>query len=119
MRLIMLFLKTMLLVFAVGVAGGCAHRAMDRVVASWQNQPVSEVIAAWGRPSEELRVSGKHLLLWNTHDGKLAPPDQKRSAPRSGAPGCIRLLEVDRSGRIVSGTWDGSACPGWFSGWSR
>jgi hypothetical protein len=115
MRIIKLSLRMMLLVFALGVAGGCAHRAMDSAVASWQNQPVSAVTAAWGQPSEELKVSGKHLLLWNTYDGKLALPDQKRPVP----PDCVRLLEVNRSGRIVTGTWDGNDCPGWFSGWSR
>ena len=119
MRIMMFFLKTMLLVSGLGVAGGCAHRAMDRAVASWQDQPVSAVIAAWGQPSEELKVSGKHLLLWNTYDGKLALRDQKVAASRSDAPGCVRLLEVDRNGVIVSGTWDGSDCPGWFSGWCR
>ena len=118
MSIIRFSFKTMLLVSALGFAGGCAHRAMDRAVASWQNQPVAAVTAAWGQPSEELKVSGKHLLLWNTYDGKLALQGQKRPA-QSGAPDCVRLLEVDRSGRIVTGTWDGNDCPGWFSGWSR
>ena len=118
MCIIKLSLRIVLLVSILGVAGGCAHRAMDRAVASWQNQPVSAVTAAWGQPSEELKVSGKHLLLWNNYDGKLALPDQKR-APRQGAPDCVRLLEVDRNGRIATGTWDGNDCPGWFSGWSR
>jgi len=92
---------------------------MDRAVASWQDQPVSAVIAAWGQPSEELKVSGKHLLLWNTYDGKLAFRGQKASAPGPDAPGCVRLLEVDRRGVIAAGTWDGNDCPGWFSGWHR
>jgi len=119
MRIIKFSVGMMLLVFALGVAGGCAHQAMDHAVASWHDQPVSAVTAAWGQPSEELKVSGKHLLLWNTYDGKLALPDQKRPAPRPGAPDCVRLLEVDVRGRIVTGTWEGNECPGWFSGWSR
>ena len=119
MRMTKFFLIIMLLVFALGVAGGCAHRAMDCAVASWQNQPVSAVIAAWGQPSEELKVSGKNLLLWNIYDGKLALPDQKRPAPRSYALSCVRLLEVGRNGRIVTGAWEGNDCPGWFSGWYR
>jgi hypothetical protein len=112
-------LKIMSFLCVLGVAGGCAHRAMDRAVASWQDQPASSVITVWGQPSEELRVSGKHLLLWNTYDGKLALPDRKISARRSDPPGCTRLLEIGGDGRIVSGAWEGNDCPGWFSGWTR
>jgi hypothetical protein len=115
----MFSLKSMLLVLVLVVAGGCANRAMDYSVASWQNQQVSAVIAAWGKPSEELNVNGKHLLLWNTYEGKLALSEQKRPASRPNAWDCVRLLEVDRSGKIVSGAWEGNDCPGWLSGWYR
>jgi hypothetical protein len=108
----MLYLKMTLLIFALCVSCGCANMAMDRAVGSWQGQPVSAVVAAWGKPSEELKVSGKHLLLWNTYHAGPASPDRNE-------PSCVRLLELDRSGRVVSGTWDGSDCPGWFSGWRR
>ena len=119
-RLIMAFREILLFVVVLGVAGGCAvDRAMDHAVASWRNQPASAVIADWGQPSEELRVSGKHLLLWNTSDGTLVLPDQKRPSPRSAVLNCLRLLEVGRNGRIISGTWEGNGCPGRFSGWSR
>jgi len=104
----MFHLKMTLLMLALGVSCGCASMAMDRAVASWQGEPASAVVAAWGKPSEELKVSGKHLLLWNTY----ASPDRKK-------PSCVRLLELDRNGRVESGTWDGGDCPGWFSGWSR
>ena len=108
--------KLLLTVFVLCFSG-CAHRAMDRAVASWQNRPAAEVIVAWGKPSEELNVDGKHLLLWNTYDGKLAAADQMRPASRLNT--CVRLLEVARNGKIVDGTWDGNDCPGWLSGWSR
>ena len=118
-RLTRLSLEFILLVLATGIAGGCAHRAMDSAIASWQDQPVSAVVTAWGPPSEELRVSGKHLLLWNTHEGRPPLPEQKRSASRPVAPDCVRLLEVDGRDRIVAGAWEGNHCPGWFSGWRR
>ena len=119
MRVTIFSLKLMLLVFILGVAGGCASRAMNYSVASWQNQQLSAVIAAWGKPSEELKFEGKHLLLWNTYDGELAHPDTKRPAPQPNARYCVRLLKADRTGKIVDGTWDGNDCPGWFSGWYR
>lgn len=112
-------LKILRLIFILGFTGGCAHQAMDRAVASWQGQQSAAVIAAWGQPSEELKVSGKHLLLWNMYDGKLALPAQKRPGTELDTLSCVRLLEVDRNGTIVTGTWDGNDCPGWFSGWSR
>ncbi len=59
------------------------------------------------------------MLLWNVFDGKPALPGQNKPAPGSAGLSCVRLLEVDRNGRIVTGTWDGNDCPGWFSGWSR
>lgn len=108
----MFHFKIILLTLALGVSCGCANWARDRAVSSWHGQPAAAVIAAWGKPSEELKVSGKHLLLWNTYDGKLASSEKKR-------PSCVRLLELDRSGLVESGTWDGSDCPGWFSGWKR
>lgn len=115
----MYLLKIMFFVVILGVTGGCANRAMDHAVASWQDKPASAVIADWGQPSEELRVSGKHLLLWNVFDGKLAQSGQKKPLPGSAGLNCVRLLEVAENGRIVSGTWDGNDCPGWFSGWTR
>lgn len=61
-----LFQKCLLLAVTLIVAGGCVHQSMDYSIASWQNKPVTAVIDSWGRPSEELRVNGRHLLLWNT-----------------------------------------------------
>lgn len=112
-------LKLTLLVFVVSVAGGCAGQAMDYSIASWQNQQLSAVIASWGKPSEELKIEGKHLLLWNTYDGELALPDTKRPTPKRNARYCVRLLKADRTGKIVDGSWDGNDCPGWFSAWQR
>jgi len=119
MRITRLSLKWLLLVLLTGVAGGCAGRAMDYSIASWQNQQLSAVIASWGKPSEELKIEGKHLLLWNTYDGELALPGAKRATPRADGRFCVRLLKADKNGKIVDGTWDGNDCPGWFSGWYR
>lgn len=119
MHITMLSLKLSLTVIVLAVTGGCARQAMNYTVASWQNQQVSTVVAAWGKPSEELKIEGKHLLLWNTYDGKLALPDTKRPTPRSDARYCVRLLKADRTDKIIDGTWDGNDCPGWFSGWYR
>jgi len=96
---------------------GCAHQAMDYSISSWQNKPVTAVIASWGNPSEELRVNGKRLLLWNTPDSKAGIPSEKNGVHKTGTVGCVRLLEVDKSGSVIAGTWDGKECPGWFSGW--
>lgn len=115
----MSLLKILLVIVVLAVAGGCANQAMDHAVASWQGKPAAAVIAAWGEPSEELRVSGKHLLLWNVFDGKLAQPGQKKPLPGAAGLNCVRLLEVAGNGKIASGTWDGNDCPGWFSGWTR
>jgi len=115
----MAFLKIFLFIVIIVIVGGCATQAMDHALAAKQNQQVSAVIAHWGQPSEELRVSGRHLLLWNTYDGKPALPDQKKPSSRSVGLHCLRLLEVDRNSRIISGQWEGNDCPGWFSGWYR
>lgn len=112
-------LKASLFLFVVGIVAGCVHQPMNAVIASWQGQPVAEVVAAWGTPSEELLLEGKRLLLWNTFAGKLAPAGTKSLAPPPGQKYCVRLLKVDGKGRIVEGTWDGNDCPEWFSGWAR
>lgn len=107
------YLKLTLRVLVLTFAGGCTNQAMNLTMASWQNQPVTRVIAEWGQPSEELKVSGKHLFVWNTYDGTLAT----RRRPDTSY--CTRLLEVDRTGKIISGSWDGNDCPGFFSGWAK
>lgn len=111
--------KAILLVLALFFAGGCTQRAMNSAIASWKDQPVKDVIAAWGQPSEELKVSGKHLYIWNNFDGILLAPAMKRPAVLPDTDYCTRLLEVDRNGKVISGNWDGTDCPGIFSGWAR
>jgi len=112
-------LRLTLMLLALAIAAGCTNQAMNSVIASWQNRPVSEVIAEWGQPSEELRVSGKHLFIWNTYDGILSPPHSPSPSSRRDTNNCIRLLGVDRSGKVISGAWEGNSCPGLFSGWGR
>ncbi|HEY5975855.1 MAG TPA: hypothetical protein VIU41_14055 [Geobacteraceae bacterium] len=108
-----------LLCLALCLAGGCANREMTSVITSWQNQPATDVIAAWGPPSEELKTEEKLLLIWTTYDGILAPPEAKRSPSPAGVGYCVRLLEVGGNGRIIHGAWEGDDCPGLFSGWGR
>lgn len=117
MRIASFSLKLMLPAFSLIIIGGCAHQAMDYSIAAWQNQPVAAVVRSWGNPSEDLRVNGKHLLIWNTSGGKPVLPGEKSTLQRPGVISCVRLLEADRNGNIVAGTWDGNDCPGWFSGW--
>lgn len=105
--------KALLLTLAVIVNGGCVHQAMDTAVSSWQKQPAADVIAAWGPPSEELKLEGKRLLLWNSY---RTPPASTGPKP---PPDCVRLLEVDKRARIIAGSWEGDDCPGYFSGWRR
>lgn len=111
--------KLTLIILILTVAAGCTNQAMNSVIASWQNQPVADVIAEWGQPSEELKVSGKHLFVWNTYDGVLSPPFSRRPSQLPDTSYCTRLLEVDRSDKIIFGAWDGKNCPGLFSGWGR
>ncbi len=113
MRLLILILPT----FLLSTLAGCAPQAMNYAISSRQNRQVTAVIASWGKPSEELKLEGKHILLWNSFDGVLAQPNAKRPALKPEDKYCIRLLEADRNGRIIYGTWEGNDCPGWFSGW--
>ena len=112
-----LFVTVPVLVLALCLCGGCASREMSSVITSWQNQPASDAIAAWGTPSEELKTEEKRLLIWTTYDGILAPPEAKRAPTPAGY--CLRLLEVGGDGRIIHGAWEGDDCPGLFSGWGR
>lgn len=112
------YFKLTLIVLFLTFVVGCTNQAMNLTMTSWQNQPVNRVITEWGQPSEELKVSGKHLFVWNTYDGVLAPPSP-RLQRRPDINYCTRLLEVDRSGKIISGSWDGNDCPGFFSGWAK
>jgi hypothetical protein len=112
------FLTTVpLLALALCLSGGCASREMTSVITSWQNRPASEVIAAWGTPSEELKTEEKRLLIWTTHDSILVPPGAERAPTPAGY--CLRRLEVGENGMIIHGAWDGDDCPGLFSGWRR
>lgn len=110
-------LTFLLFIFMLINAGGCTHMAMDSVINSWRDQQSSEVIAAWGKPSEELKIEGKRLLLWNTIDGTLS--DTKKPSLKPDSRYCTRLLEVGRNDKINHGAWEGNDCPGLFSGWKR
>ena len=111
--------KVWYLFLGLAVLGGCTTIAMNSVVASWQDRPLPEVITAWGSPSEELNVDGQHLFLWNTYNGILAPPGASKPLQPADSKYCIRLLQVDRTDRIIYGNWEGNDCPGFFSGWRR
>ncbi|MSN24476.1 MAG: hypothetical protein GJV46_01270 [Geobacter sp.] len=113
------FFKMLLIAFVLPITGGCATQAMNRAIASWQNQPISAAIAEWGAPSEELKVSGKHLYLWNNYDDVLLPRSSQRPTHKPDTKYCTRLLEVDGDGKVIFGGWEGSDCPGIFSGWAR
>ena len=111
--------KSFLLVLLLSVAAGCTNRHMTSAIDSWKDQPIKDVISAWGQPSEELRVSGKHLYIWNNFDGILIPSDKTRPPILPETEYCTRLLEVDKNDIVISGNWDGTDCPGFFSGWGR
>lgn len=119
MRISALLLRIVFSVPVLLAGAGCATHEMNSAIASWQNQPISEVLREWGPPSEELNVSGKHIFIWNTYDGILAPPSSPRPHDHTASKYCMRLLEVDKSGRIISGAWEGSHCPSLFSGWDK
>lgn len=113
------YLKTSMIILVLAFAAGCTNQAMNSTMNSWQNQPISQVIAEWGQPSEELKVSGKHLFIWNTIDGKCSPPVSQNLPHSPDTRSCVRLLEVNKTGNVISGAWDGNNCPGFFSGWAR
>lgn len=119
MRIFAAYLKIVFIVPVLVVAGGCASQEMNSAIASWQNQPIVEAVREWGTPSEELKVSGKHIFIWNTYDGILASPAPPGPHFHPSPRYCMRLLEADKSGRIISGAWEGSHCPSLFSGWAR
>jgi hypothetical protein len=106
--------RTLFALVALG-AGGCSY-GMNSTMDSWQNRNLSEVIAAWGPASEEMKIEGKKLYIWNSCDGQLIAPNARR--PKD-AKCCSRLLEADNAGKIVHGAWEGSDCPWLFTGWSR
>jgi len=113
------FFRLTLSVLVLTIFSGCTNHAMNYAIESWQNHPVSQVIAEWGPPSEELKVSGKHLFIWNSYDGVLASPLEPRRPDIPDSRYCMRLLEVDSVDRVKFGAWEGKDCPGIFSGWSR
>jgi hypothetical protein len=112
-------LKITVLLFGLALLGGCTTIAMNSAVDSWQNRQLPEVVGAWGTPSEELNVDGQHLFLWNTYNGILASPGSPKPAQPADSKYCMRLLQVDRTDKIIYGNWEGNDCPGFFSGWRR
>ena len=112
-------LKISLLILGLPVLGGCTTLAMNSVMSSWQDRQLPEVVAAWGPPSEELKVDGQHLFLWNMYNGILATPDTPKPLKPADSKYCMRLLQVDRAEKIIYGNWEGNDCPGFFSGLRR
>lgn len=115
----MKMIRIVLFVLVVFNCGGCTRYVMDSAIDSWQNQKLSEAVVAWGPPSEEMKIEGKHLFIWKTCDDKLVAPGTKKPAPMMDANCCSRLLEADNNGKIIHGAWEGTDCPLLFTGWGK
>lgn len=112
-------LKLILLGILASMTAGCTHYAMNSAIESWQGQNLTDVVTAWGTPSEEMKIEGKHLYIWNTCDDRLVSPGSSRPFSLKDPDCCARLLEADKGGRIVHGAWEGKGCPWLFTGWAR
>lgn len=94
------------LVLGTNIVGCAAQQEfMAGVMSSWQGAHITEVIARWGPPHEEISAGGLKYYTWHYSNGA-----------------CDRSLGVDESDQVVTWNWSGNNCPvtdGGVSTWRR
>jgi hypothetical protein len=106
----------LLIGFAAGaLMAGCSHGALNGKMASWQGQPIDELIAAWGPPHRTEPAGTGTVYLWydevrvplNTPEkGSVAAGDTDYFVRTQ----CQRILAVDSEGSITGWRWRGNNC---------
>lgn len=102
---------------------------MDKCIQSWIGYPLDSVINKWGYPDQEKNIAGKKLYVWETYDYdtdntvggfSISSTDKKGRETTFSSGGqvipeyCIKTLETDKNGIIVSGHWKGNDCPKFY-----
>jgi hypothetical protein len=110
---------------------GCCN--MDEVMTSWEGCHINEVIAQWGYPDSQQEIAGRTLYRWGD-SGSMYVPQTSTTYGHVNAYGgytantyysggynvqlyCIRTLEVDSRGYVISWQYEGNNCSN--SGWKN
>lgn len=112
--------RAICLVFAALVAlAGCASapsgspHAMDRIIDSWQGEPIASVVRHWGEPTRRMQEGGRDIVEWETASHVHVPGASTSIVPmQSFALRCVRRLDVDARGTVTGGAWRGDLCCG-------
>ena len=107
--------------FSAGV-----NKTMTTIIESWIGENINTVINQWGFPSEEKVIAGRKIYVWRDNKTIDMPSDTSGTINHYGNTSyyqgttfggqsinayCNRILEVDKSEKVISGTWEGNNCP--------
>jgi len=112
--------------FIVVFAGCSTTKVMDRIMSSWQSEHIDKIISQWGYPSEVRELRGNQLYIWVYNKSAFIPQSSTTTGSIYGNTiytqtnsygghaihgTCIRILEVNKDGYVVSWEWKGNNCP--------
>ena len=96
-----------LIVLCTLMTGCAANGDLSREMATWQNQPVSVVLDAWGAPDRQEPIGEEMLLTWT--DRSPVMYGFAESAMTSMVV-CERMLAVTDAGTVSGWRWRGDRC---------
>lgn len=115
MRYLHLTLLTLLLAGCVTTTA--SEYPPDKAIGHWIGRPINDVVAAWGKPTEERVEAEKHLYIWTAshYDSRYYPANlqEKEIYPHLGGRdeiSCKGVFEVNDEGRVVRAAWEGAEC---------
>ena len=81
---------------------------MNKIMDSWQNYHVNDVIDIWGYPTSEKIIAGRKLYYWTESNFSVSG---NQYGVYGGENYCTRILEVDKNDKIIKWEWKGNDCP--------
>ncbi len=113
MGALVLYLVIISIIMGCGVETS-SKKAHGEMLKSWIGRDANEVLRTWGPPTETLRLpNGNTLFVYDRQGSAVTLQPTSRDPLRGTFPGdvtsfiCRTRMEVDTSGRIVQGTYQG------------
>jgi hypothetical protein len=83
-----------------------AEYRIEKIMASWLDEPIDKVVMQWGMPDEEKEIMGKKVYIWK-HD-KHTVTGFLTSTHKWF---CDRVLTVDADNKVYRADSYGNNCP--------
>ena len=88
-----------------------ANDFMSKALNSWMGYSINDLINAWGYPSEEKKIAGRHLVYWTNNQYQIT---STQYGIYGGETYCNKIFEIDKNNKIISWQYKGNSCPHFY-----